>query len=171
MPKLRLLKKHAKFHVRINTVIGSSAAGRGARGRATVTAFGFHSNISLVREQSGALAPPTAGDPRGVRADSRTRQVAPALVHGRHVHADAARSRHDGLEVSRRCAHVPRRRARPHAPVSAARRQARASRCSITPSRIFAPRSMRRSRAPRRARSRTRTTRASSTAGGPRRVH
>jgi MoaA/NifB/PqqE/SkfB family radical SAM enzyme len=59
MPKLRLLQKHAKFHVRINTVIGSSPPAEALEVARTVTAMGFHSNISLVREQSGALAPPT----------------------------------------------------------------------------------------------------------------
>jgi MoaA/NifB/PqqE/SkfB family radical SAM enzyme len=60
MPKLRLLKKHATFHVRINTVIGSSPPAEALEVAQAVTAFGFHSNISLVREESGALAPPTA---------------------------------------------------------------------------------------------------------------
>jgi MoaA/NifB/PqqE/SkfB family radical SAM enzyme len=59
MPKLRLLKQHAKFHVRINTVIGSSPPAEALEVAKTVTAFGFHSNISLVREESGALAAPT----------------------------------------------------------------------------------------------------------------
>jgi len=59
MPKLRLLKQHAKFHVRINTVIGSSPPAEALEVARTVTAMGFHSNISLVREQSGALAPPS----------------------------------------------------------------------------------------------------------------
>jgi MoaA/NifB/PqqE/SkfB family radical SAM enzyme len=59
MPKLRLLQKHAKFHVRINTVIGSSPPEEALEVARTVTTFGFHSNISLVREESGALAPPS----------------------------------------------------------------------------------------------------------------
>jgi MoaA/NifB/PqqE/SkfB family radical SAM enzyme len=59
LPKLRLLKTHAKFHVRINTVIGSSPPAEALEVARTVTAFGFASNISLVREQSGALAPPS----------------------------------------------------------------------------------------------------------------
>ena len=59
MPKLRLLQTHAKFHVRINTVIGSSPPAEALEVARTVTAMGFHSNISLVRDQSGALAPPT----------------------------------------------------------------------------------------------------------------
>lgn len=59
MPKLRLLKKYAKFHVRINTVIGASPPAEALEVAKTVTAFGFHSNISLVREASGALAAPT----------------------------------------------------------------------------------------------------------------
>lgn len=60
MPKLKLLRAHAKFHVRINTVIGSSPPDEALEVARTVTAFGFHSNISLVREESGALAPPSA---------------------------------------------------------------------------------------------------------------
>ncbi|HEY0252139.1 MAG TPA: radical SAM protein [Kofleriaceae bacterium] len=59
MPKLKLLAAHAKFHVRINTVIGSSPPEEALEVARTVTAFGFHSNISLVREESGALAPPS----------------------------------------------------------------------------------------------------------------
>lgn len=59
MPKLKLLRAHAKFHVRINTVIGSSPPDEALEVARTVTAFGFHSNISLVREESGALAPPS----------------------------------------------------------------------------------------------------------------
>ena len=60
LPKLRLLKQHANFHVRINTVIGSSPPAEALEVAKAVTAFGFHSNISLVREESGALAPPSA---------------------------------------------------------------------------------------------------------------
>jgi MoaA/NifB/PqqE/SkfB family radical SAM enzyme len=59
MPKLRLLQKHARFHVRINTVIGSSPPAEALEVARTVVAFGFASNISLVRAESGALIAPT----------------------------------------------------------------------------------------------------------------
>ncbi len=59
MPKLKLLAKHAGFHVRINTVIGSGPPEEALEVARAVTAFGFHSNISLVRDESGALMPPS----------------------------------------------------------------------------------------------------------------
>ncbi len=59
LPKLRLLQKHAKFHVRINTVIGSGPPEQAVEVARTVVAFGFASNISLVRDESGALIAPT----------------------------------------------------------------------------------------------------------------
>jgi MoaA/NifB/PqqE/SkfB family radical SAM enzyme len=59
-PKLRLLKQHAEFHVRINTVIGSSPPAEALEVAKAVTELGFHSNISLVRQESGALVPPSA---------------------------------------------------------------------------------------------------------------
>jgi MoaA/NifB/PqqE/SkfB family radical SAM enzyme len=59
MPKLRLLKKHAKFHVRINTVIGSGPPAEALEVARTVVAFGFASNISLVRDETGALIAPS----------------------------------------------------------------------------------------------------------------
>jgi MoaA/NifB/PqqE/SkfB family radical SAM enzyme len=58
-PKLRLLAKHAEFHVRINTVIGSSPPAEALEVARAVTALGFHSNISLVRQESGALVAPS----------------------------------------------------------------------------------------------------------------
>jgi len=59
-PKLRLLKEHAAFHVRVNTVIGSSPPAEALEVARAVTQLGFHSNISLVRQESGALAPPSS---------------------------------------------------------------------------------------------------------------
>ncbi|CAN5472990.1 hypothetical protein BH11MYX1_BH11MYX1_02820 [soil metagenome] len=58
-PKLELLAKHATFHVRINTVIGSGRPEEAVEVARAVTAFGFHSNISLVRDESGALIQPS----------------------------------------------------------------------------------------------------------------
>lgn len=58
MPKLRLLAQHAKFHVRINTVLGSSPPAEALEVAKTVVAFGFDSNCSLVRDATGALITP-----------------------------------------------------------------------------------------------------------------
>lgn len=58
-PKLALLAKHARFHVRVNTVIGSGPPHEALEVARAVTAYGFHSNISLVRDETGALVPPT----------------------------------------------------------------------------------------------------------------
>lgn len=59
MPKLRLLARHARFRVRINTVLGSSPPQEALEVARTVVRLGFDSNCSLVREASGALAPPS----------------------------------------------------------------------------------------------------------------
>ncbi len=58
MPKLRLLAQHARFHVRINTVLGSSPPAEALEVARTVVAFGFDSNCSLVRDETGALIDP-----------------------------------------------------------------------------------------------------------------
>ncbi len=58
MPKLRLLARHARFHVRINTVLGSSPPEEALEVARTVVAFGFDSNCSLVRDETGALITP-----------------------------------------------------------------------------------------------------------------
>ncbi|HWO24117.1 MAG TPA: radical SAM protein [Kofleriaceae bacterium] len=58
-PKLRLLAKRARFRVRINTVLGSSAPEQALEVARACTAYGFETNCSLVREASGALAPPS----------------------------------------------------------------------------------------------------------------
>jgi MoaA/NifB/PqqE/SkfB family radical SAM enzyme len=58
MPKLRLLARFAKFHVRINTVLGSSPPEEALEVARTVVAFGFDSNCSLVRDETGALIKP-----------------------------------------------------------------------------------------------------------------
>ena len=58
MPKLRLLAAHAKFRVRINTVLGSGPPSEALQVARAVTMFGFDSNCSLVRDESGALIKP-----------------------------------------------------------------------------------------------------------------
>ena len=59
-PKLRLLARHAKFRVRINTVLGSSPPEEALEVARTVVAYGFDSNCSLVREETGELKPTDA---------------------------------------------------------------------------------------------------------------
>jgi MoaA/NifB/PqqE/SkfB family radical SAM enzyme len=58
LPKLQLLARHAKFRVRINTVLGSSPPEEALEVARTVVALGFDSNCSLVRDDTGALIPP-----------------------------------------------------------------------------------------------------------------
>lgn len=58
MPKLRLLARHARFHVRINTVLGSGPPAEALEVARAVVAFGFDSNCSLVRDETGALIAP-----------------------------------------------------------------------------------------------------------------
>lgn len=58
LPKLRLLAQHARFHVRINTVLGASPPAEALEVARTVLAFGFAINCSLVRDASGALIDP-----------------------------------------------------------------------------------------------------------------
>ncbi len=74
-PKLRLLARHAKFRVRINTVLGSTPEEALEVAR-TVVAYGFDSNCSLVREESGVLVQP---DP-GVRDGTETRGALKAVA-------------------------------------------------------------------------------------------
>ena len=59
LPKLRLLARHARFRVRINTVLGSSNPEEALAVAKTCTSLGFETNCSLVREASGSLATPT----------------------------------------------------------------------------------------------------------------
>ena len=61
MPKLRLLALHARFHVRINTVLGAGPPEEALAVAKAVVGFGFASNCSLVRDETGALIKP---DPR-----------------------------------------------------------------------------------------------------------
>src|SRR5262245_863264 len=71
-PKLRLLARYAKFRVRINTVLGSSSPEEALEVARTVVAYGFDSNCSLVREESGELKPP---DPRTRAAYEEIRRL------------------------------------------------------------------------------------------------
>ena len=72
MPKLRLLARYAKFHVRINTVLGSSPPEEALEVARTVVAFGFDSNCSLVRDETGALVKP---DPKTREAYDEIRNL------------------------------------------------------------------------------------------------
>jgi MoaA/NifB/PqqE/SkfB family radical SAM enzyme len=76
MPKLRLLARHAKFHVRINTVLGSSPPEEALEVARTVVAFGFDSNCSLVRDETGALIAP---DPKTREAYDEIRRLGSRL--------------------------------------------------------------------------------------------
>ena len=58
LPKLRLLARHARFRVRVNTVLGSSPPAEALEVARAVVAFGFDANCSLVRDDSGVLKPP-----------------------------------------------------------------------------------------------------------------
>jgi MoaA/NifB/PqqE/SkfB family radical SAM enzyme len=76
MPKLRLLARYAKFHVRINTVLGSSPPEEALEVARTVVAFGFDSNCSLVRDETGALVEP---DPKTRAAYEEIRRLGSRL--------------------------------------------------------------------------------------------
>ena len=65
LPKLRLLAAHARFRVRINTVLGSGAPEQALEVARAAVALGFDTNCSLVRDDSGAVIAP----------DARTRAV------------------------------------------------------------------------------------------------
>lgn len=65
MPKLRLLAMHARFRVRVNTVLGSSPPDEAREVARVCMAFGFDTNCSLVRDDTGAL----------IKPDPRTREV------------------------------------------------------------------------------------------------
>jgi MoaA/NifB/PqqE/SkfB family radical SAM enzyme len=61
MPKLRLLARRARFHVRINTVLGAGPPDEAVAVARAVVALGFSANCSLVRHEWGAMKEP---DPR-----------------------------------------------------------------------------------------------------------
>jgi MoaA/NifB/PqqE/SkfB family radical SAM enzyme len=56
LPKLRLLKEHARFRVRINCVLGSSPPAEALEVARTVIDLGFDLSTSLMREGDGAMA-------------------------------------------------------------------------------------------------------------------
>jgi MoaA/NifB/PqqE/SkfB family radical SAM enzyme len=56
LPKLRLLKEHARFRVRINCVLGSSPPEEALEVARTVVELGFDLSTSLLREGDGAMA-------------------------------------------------------------------------------------------------------------------
>jgi MoaA/NifB/PqqE/SkfB family radical SAM enzyme len=56
LPKLRLLKQHARFRVRINCVLGSSPPEEALEVARTVIDLGFDLSTSLMREGDGSMA-------------------------------------------------------------------------------------------------------------------
>lgn len=56
-PKLRLLAAHARFRVRINTVLGSGAPREALEVARAVMAYGFEAKCSLVRDGQGRVMP------------------------------------------------------------------------------------------------------------------
>lgn len=56
-PKLRALAEHARFRVRVNTVLGSGDPMDAVEVARAVTALGFDAKCSLVRDAHGALVP------------------------------------------------------------------------------------------------------------------
>lgn len=57
MPKLRVLAKHARFRVRVNTVLGSGNPQEAVNVAKAVTKLGFDAKCSLVRDAHGACVP------------------------------------------------------------------------------------------------------------------
>jgi len=57
MPKLRLLARHARFRVRINSVLGSGAPEEAVEVARAAVALGFDAKCSLVRDDRGAVRP------------------------------------------------------------------------------------------------------------------
>lgn len=55
-PKLRMLARHAKFHVRINTVLGAAPPAEAVQVAKTAMALGLDASTSLLRHGSGAAA-------------------------------------------------------------------------------------------------------------------
>jgi len=75
LPKLELLARHARFRVRINTVLGAAPPEEALEVVRTVMALGLEAKCSLLREKDGRLAP----------VDARTRDVYRAIerIEGR----------------------------------------------------------------------------------------
>jgi hypothetical protein len=80
LPKLRLLAQHARFRVRVNTVLGASRATEALEVARTVVAFGFDSNCSLVRDETGALIAPDAETQRAYAAIRKLGRRLPAFL-------------------------------------------------------------------------------------------
>ena len=57
LPKLRLLAEHAKFRVRINTVLGGGPPEEAVEVTRTVRALGFDAACALMRRADGSLIP------------------------------------------------------------------------------------------------------------------
>ena len=57
LPKLRLLAEHAKFRVRVNTVLGAAPPEEALEVVRTAAGFGFDAKCSLLRRADGTLAP------------------------------------------------------------------------------------------------------------------
>lgn len=57
LPKLRLLAQHAKFRVRVNTVLGTGSPTDAIEVAKVVTELGFDAKCSLVRDEDGGLMP------------------------------------------------------------------------------------------------------------------
>src|SRR5262245_15067500 len=53
LPRLRLLADHARFRVRVNTVLGACPPGEALEVARTVLGFGFETKCSLLRDASG----------------------------------------------------------------------------------------------------------------------
>lgn len=59
-PKLVLLAQRARFHVRINTVLGSGSESQALEVARAAVALGFEAKCSLVRDSHGKVVPPSA---------------------------------------------------------------------------------------------------------------
>ena len=167
--KLQLLADHAKFRVRINCVLGSSPPAEAVEVARTAIGLGFDISTSLVRNGDGSLV--GARPPRRARAYEEIRGLGRRAP--RYLQDDFQLALADGGEADWKCragartfyvcqdglVHLCAPRLGANA-VAARRLHGRAH-----PARV----QLRRSRAPRRARSRTRTTRAGSTAAASRR--
>ncbi len=57
LPKLRLLAEHARFRVRVNTVIGAAPPAEALEVARTAIAFGFDAKCALLRRADGTVAP------------------------------------------------------------------------------------------------------------------
>jgi MoaA/NifB/PqqE/SkfB family radical SAM enzyme len=57
LPKLKVLAEHARFRVRVNTVLGSGNPQEAVEVAKAVTALGFDAKCSLVRDAHGACVP------------------------------------------------------------------------------------------------------------------